>query len=564
MCARDATVLAESLARTEELLKLVELTDDILVVSNGAAEILYANPAAVRLHGDVVLSPEARLTDFLWGPEDLESLMKLNEARTNADHRASTRLIARGWDDSKVDMWVSTVYDPTNELWYTVERDITENVLAENRLRQLNIGLEEMANRDVLTGLANRARLSAQLEDAALGQDPIAILMIDLDNFKEVNDTLGHQQGDELLCQTADRLRRCVGERDMIARFGGDEFVILLRSPESVASAVEHGHRVLATLAEPFKLEDRTIHTAASIGVAFSSERSNSADELLRDADLAMYRAKHEGRNRVTVFDQVLVDEIETKVRTTDELRTALVNDEIDVALQGIFCAEMSELVGYEALLRWIHPTRGFIPPDAFVELAEEEGLLDALTGIVLKKSLDELHEWLAEDGHTLSVNFAPSQLLGSDLAGVLEQTLARYDLTPDKLVVEITEVGLTGALAAAAGTLARLQDAGFILAIDDFGKGASSLGYLRDFPIGMVKIDGSFIHRMLEDDYALAITESVVALARRLDLTVVAECVETEAQHELLQEMGCERLQGYLLHRPTLISDHAIGDLVA
>jgi diguanylate cyclase (GGDEF)-like protein/PAS domain S-box-containing protein len=556
VCGRDATSLAESEARNDELHTLVDLTNDLFIVSDERNVVRYANSATVRLHGDSVLRPGARVTDYLWGPDDLDALISLTSAVESDDHRASTRLSARREDGSRVELWVSTVYDPEKQLWYTVERDITDTVAAENRLKKLNEGLEELANTDTLTGLANRARLNSVLEQSVVDGSDVAVLLIDIDDFKIVNDSLGHQHGDELLRQTADRLRNCAEVDDLIARFGGDEFVIVLQNPRSVARAVDIADSVLAALEPPFHLADRTIHSAASIGIAFSSDRASTAAELLRDADLAMYRAKHEGRNRLVVFDAGLVEELDERIRTIDELRVALANDEIDVALQGIFCAQSGSLVGYEALVRWIHPTRGFVPPDTFVELAESEGLLDGLTDIVLEKSLARLADWLQETDHTLSVNVAPSQLLSPDFAGRIRAQLERFGLEPSCLVIEITEVGLTGALAAADATLQELQRAGFTLAIDDFGKGASSLGYLRDFPIGMVKIDGSFIHRMLEDDFAHAITESVVALARRLGLVVVAECVETQEQHDHLQRMGCERLQGYLLHKPQLAGE--------
>ncbi len=555
VCGRDATLLAESRARNEELLALVDLTDDLFIVSDIRNYVLYANSAAVRLHGPSVHAPGARVTDYLWGPEDLDALMSMASAIESPDHRASTRLSTRRADGSRVELWVSTVYDPERQLWYTVERDITDTVAAENRLKKLNEGLAELANTDMLTGLANRVRLNADLDAAGADGQDVAVLLIDIDDFKIVNDSLGHQYGDELLQQTADRLRPCVHEDDLIARFGGDEFVILLRHPDSVVGAITIADAILDAMAAPFQLAERSIHSAASIGIAFSSDRSSTSAELIRDADLAMYRAKHEGRNRLVVFDSVLVEELDERVRITDDLRAALTNDEIDVALQGIFCGEEQTLVGYEALVRWIHPTRGFVPPDSFVEIAEAEGLLDALTDIVLEKSLRHLVGWLQEPDHTLSVNVAPSQLLSPDFADRMKRGLHRFGLDPSCLVIEITEVGLTGALAAAAGTLESLRQAGFTLAIDDFGKGASSLGYLRDFPIGMVKIDGSFIHRMLEDDFAHAITESVVSLARRLGLVVVAECVETSEQLEHLQRMGCERIQGYLLHKPELVS---------
>jgi len=449
VCGRDATSLAESEARNDELHTLVDLTNDLFIVSDERNVVRYANSATVRLHGDSVLRPGARVTDYLWGPDDLDALISLTSAVESDDHRASTRLSARREDGSRVELWVSTVYDPEKQLWYTVERDITDTVAAENRLKKLNEGLEELANTDTLTGLANRARLNSVLEQSVVDGSDVAVLLIDIDDFKIVNDSLGHQHGDELLRQTADRLRNCAEVDDLIARFGGDEFVIVLQNPRSVARAVD-----------------------------------------------------------------------------------------------------------IEALVRWIHPTRGFVPPDTFVELAESEGLLDGLTDIVLEKSLARLADWLQETDHTLSVNVAPSQLLSPDFAGRIRAQLERFGLEPSCLVIEITEVGLTGALAAADATLQELQRAGFTLAIDDFGKGASSLGYLRDFPIGMVKIDGSFIHRMLEDDFAHAITESVVALARRLGLVVVAECVETQEQHDHLQRMGCERLQGYLLHKPQLAGE--------
>jgi diguanylate cyclase (GGDEF)-like protein len=430
---------------------------------------------------------------------------------------------------------------------------------ADNELAQRNLELSEQATRDPLTGLSNRSHLTATLRSAIADGQSVAVLLIDLDRFKTVNDMLGHQMGDELLRQAADRLRQCVPDGQHVCRFGGDEFVVVLRDLETESAAIAVAERVLKTLQLPYSIGDRIVHSGASLGIAFRRQGSIAPDHLLRDADLAMYRAKQSGRNQWSVFDTVLIDELAERIRITEDLRIAMCRNEIDAALQGIFCTQTGTLLGYEALVRWIHPSRGHVPPDAFIEIAEAEGMLDALTHIVLRKSLRAVSGWLKEPGHTLSINVAPSQLLAPDFAERMQDEVARFGLTPSCLVIEITEVGMTDALVPAAATLEHLAAVGFTLAVDDFGKGASSIGYLRDFPIGIVKIDGGFVQRILEDEYALAITEMVVSLARRLDLSVVAECVETPEQLDVLERMGCERVQGYLLHRPQLLGTGAV-----
>lgn len=549
VCGRDMTALHESQARNEHLNRLVELTDDLLVVSNMAGEVLYANQAASKLHGQTDFSG-TNLSDFIYDEEGLRALSSLASAITDPNHRASTRLRARRADNSMVELWTSTVFDPTTALWYTVERDMTESDDAERELLRLNAELTDLATTDALTGLLNRAVFERSLQHAIGKGVPFALLLLDMDNFKLINDTMGHGSGDELLRLTAARLTNGLLPDDVLARFGGDEFVLLLNDVSDETEAARRATDLSARLSDPFSIDGRIVHSACSIGIALSDSASTPSD-LIRNADIATYKAKELGRSRFEIFDAPLRDEVDRRFELETDLRSALFDNQIDVAFQGIFCNESLDHLGFEALVRWHHPVKGAVPPDQFINIAEDCHLLDDLTVIVLSKSMEVVRDWLTGD-RFLTINVAPSQLQTVALLERLQAVLRVFDVAPHHVVIEITEVGLTGVLDSAQPTLLALRAAGFRLAIDDFGKGASSLGYLRDLPITMVKIDGSFVHHLAEDEFAATITSSVIDLARRLGLATVAECVETPAQLELLRGMGCEMVQGYLLHHPT------------
>lgn len=550
----DLTPLAESERRIESLTHLLELTEDLLVVSDSKNRVVWANEAASRLHGE----PDggwsgARLLDYVLDDESREAFFGLGAAMTNENHRASARIKSLRQDGSLVELWITTAYDPDTELWFSIERDITSTVAAERESERLTDELGRLALTDSLTGLANRRALIERIDAVIDERASASLMMLDLDRFKLLNDSLGHSFGDALLDQISSRLRSCAVPAAMVARLGGDEFGVLFRGPYGEGELIEFARRIYDDLVEPYELFGRRIDSTVSIGIA-SAAPSETTSHLLRNADLAMYRAKRTGRNRIAVFDDQLREEIDERVAVETALREALADDRIQAAGQCIFDARSGSLAGVELLARWDHPTLRSVDPAVFVPIAEEAGLLDTITFSLV----DQLHAAFpgSEMLPRATINVAASQLAAVDFAPRLVDQVKRAGGHCEDLVIEVSESGLAGAVRDAAATISELISAGFQLMIDDFGKGVSALSYLRDLPLVGVKIDGSFVQSIDTDPFAATIASSVIDLARQLELTSVAECIETPQQQRMLTDMGCDWLQGYLLHHPEPLTE--------
>lgn len=551
ICGRDITALKASEEHNHHLNRLVELTDDLLIVTNNQGEVLYHNDAAAQLHGKPA-EASAHLKDYLYDHESLTEVKRMTAEMMTGNHRSSGKIRVRRQDGSPATVWCTSTMDPKNGYCYTVERDMTDNEDTENELKRLNEDLTQLATIDALTGLANRTVLTESLDEALADPEgrTFALLLLDVDNFKLINDTMGHTAGDLLLQHIANRLRNQVGPDDVVARFGGDEFVILVREVPDARSATELATALRDHLSAPYVIGGRLVHSTCSIGIALSNT-ADTAGDLIRFADIATYQAKDKGRNRYELFDATLRDEVDRRFALESGLRFALGESQIGASLQGIFSTADSERKGFEALVRWDHPELGSIPPEDFVQIADDCHLLNDLTVAVLTSSLEQISQWLLEGDRFLTINVAPSQLQNLDLIDHLTAVLEVFGVGPADIIIEITEVGLKGLLLNALPILSAYRDLGYRLAIDDFGKGASSLGYLRDLPISMVKIDAAFVHRLTEDASAATITEAVIQLAKKLGLTTVAECVETPEQLIFLTEMGCEHVQGFMMEAP-------------
>jgi diguanylate cyclase (GGDEF)-like protein/PAS domain S-box-containing protein len=436
--------------------------------------------------------------------------------------------------------------------------DITAHRAAQQRLQHI-------AYHDSLTRLPNRAafyeRVSSAL--AAAASDPsarFAVVFLDLDRFKVVNDSLGHVAGNELLCEVARRLSRGLRAADMAARLGGDEFAVFLLDAD-LPSCLGRTERMLADLSAPFTLKGQEVIPGASAGLTFSDLGSRNVDEMLRDADLAMYEAKAGGTNGVSVFDRTMHTRIADKLALETDLRHAIASDGLAVVFQPVFELRCQRLVGFEALARWDHPTRGPVPPTTFVALAEEAGHISALTAWVLDKALAHLGAWRASTSRAVNVSVQVN-ISGHDLSqpGFVEQViecLARHAVPARLLTLEITESVLMHRIEAARQTLGRLRAAGVQLAIDDFGTGYSSLSYLSRLPIDSIKIDRSFVWAMDATGQDMEIVKAVIQLGHALGKKIVAEGIETRRQQSLLRDLGVDEAQGYLLGRP-MAAEHA------
>ncbi|MBB3386760.1 MULTISPECIES: GGDEF and EAL domain-containing protein [unclassified Rhizobium] len=412
-----------------------------------------------------------------------------------------------------------------------------------------------LAEHDALTGLPNRMlldrKLSALLEKASRQQRSLAVAFVDLDNFKLVNDTLGHAAGDELLTVVARRISTQVGEGGVVARIGGDEFIIVLEDPAE--PIYERLAAVLADISQPMIVQGVEIRVGCSIGVACAMEHGTTASELFANADMALYRAKEAGRNAIRLFTPAMAEDARNKLIRIEELRRAVERDEFVLHYQPQKEVRSGKIIGVEALVRWQHPVEGLLLPGVFIPLAEETGLIVPLGEIVLRKACQQARLWQDRGLPALrmGVNVSARQFLESSLTSHVASALQSADLDPQWLELELTESLIMRDVEGAIERMHELKELGVSLAMDDFGTGYSSLSTLRRFPLSRLKIDRSFIADIPEKPGDMAITSAIVSLGRTLDLEVVAEGVETEEQARFLEGAGCELLQGYLFARP-------------
>jgi diguanylate cyclase (GGDEF)-like protein len=418
---------------------------------------------------------------------------------------------------------------------------------------------------DSLTGLPSRALFQTRLEDTLAGEDEgMAVLFIDLDRFKIVNDSLGHTAGDHLLMGVADRIRASLREGDTAARLGGDEFAVLLPGLSSADDAEPVAVRLLEQLRAPFDLNGSEAYVSASIGVAYSRPGEHSAQELLVDADLAMYQAKKHGKDKFELFEPAMRAEFQATIDLEADLRRAVVRHEFELRYQPIVHLTTGDITGVEALIRWQHPTRGVVPPADFIPLAEETGLIVPIGEWVLREATQRVSEWnKRRPGRplTVSVNISAVQLEQCVLPQVVQSALDASGLPADRLILELTESLLVDHRTATLRRLEAIKALGVRLAIDDFGTGYSSLAYLRRFPVDIIKIDKSFVDDVVDEPTAAALTHGIIQLGRALQLSTIAEGIEHAGQLSSLAGGNCELGQGYYFAEP--LTRSALDDLL-
>ena len=427
--------------------------------------------------------------------------------------------------------------------------------------------IRRIAYGDSLTGLPNRLAfrelLDQQLVALQASGGQLALLFVDLDDFKHINDTLGHDAGDEVLEQFAQRIRQCVrlgGEgTSEVARFGGDEFVAMIHGEDARDIAAHVADAILSELQQPVALMGRQVFLGASIGITLFPQDAPSANVLLKNGDIAMYQAKVAGKNCYRFYSKAMDQAVERRVQLEHDLRGAWERGELSLCYQPIFELASNRLVGAEALLRWQHPVHGVVPPSVFVDVAEQTGLIDAIGRQVLQRACSEALRW-KRDGEApfVSVNVSPRQLRFGDLPSEVATVLRDTGLPAGRLHLELTETAVLGDEIQASALLARLRAMGVKIWLDDFGTGFSGLSHLRRVPVDGVKIDRSFIADVLRDPDDLALTSAIIAMAHSLGITVVGEGVENEGQYAVLRERGCDHAQGYWLGRPMAASELA------
>ena len=446
----------------------------------------------------------------------------------------------------------------------TLEQHVTERtkelVILNEQLRENEGKLRFDAFHDKLTGLPNRAAFIHHLESAlqVSQRDPsyrFAVLFLDFDGFKIVNDSLGHWLGDELLIALAHRLREDIPVGNLVARLGGDEFLVLLEHFVDECEPLEIAEHIQQTLRRPFEIRDYRLYTSASIGVVLKDEFHTTAGDVLRDADIAMYKAKENGKARCVVFDTAMRAKAVARLKLENALRNALARNELSLAYQPICNIPDQKITGFEALARWHHPEHGFVSPSEFIPIAEETGLIIPLGEWVLEEACRQLKQWqdqsvVAAD-LTMSVNISAHQLYQGDLTEVVTRILREVGLAPTALKLEITESIFMEDVETAIATFSHLRALGVQLQVDDFGTGYSSFNYLYRLPIDTLKIDKSFIDLLNLGGQHVEIVRAIAALAHNLQLTVIAEGVETEEQLRYVEQLACEQVQGYLISKP-------------
>jgi diguanylate cyclase (GGDEF)-like protein/PAS domain S-box-containing protein len=436
--------------------------------------------------------------------------------------------------------------------WVAIHQDITDSRRDEEKVAF-------MARHDLLTGLANRTNFMEKLEEAGARlrrrHETFTVFMLDLDRFKNVNDSLGHPAGDALLKETAHRLETALRETDLVARLGGDEFAIIQAGEaDQRGAAVELAKRIIALMSAPYDLHGNVVSIGTSIGIAMAREPDVDSDTLMKQADLALYRTKSEGRNGYCFFDERMTADADARRQLEIDLRNAIAGGEIEIHYQPILHVKTRRLFGLEALARWRHPTKGFVPPSEFIPLAEETGLIVPLGEWVLHKACETAKRWPASV--KVAVNISAVQFAKSDLLDVVTRTLAATGLPPERLELEITETALLEKEAGVLATLQQLERLGIAISLDDFGTGYSSLRYLTTFPIDKIKIDKSFTQNITHRADCAAVVASVLALGSGLDVATVAEGVETKQQFDILRASGVNYVQGYLFGAPCAAED--------
>ncbi len=516
--------------------------DCILVVDDDGTLQFMNKPAFSALNVSVLGRVKNRPWTELW-PEEVRgpAAQALSDARAGRSARFSASLETSSGGKRSWDVSVTAFGgDPEESMRFlAIARDTTAAKLAEDLLK-------EAAERDPLTGLSNRVVLRRAMEEVIASNRRAALLFIDLDEFKVVNDLFGHLTGDELLKAVGRRLRQCVRPDDLIARLGGDEFAVLLRGTDRFAPELL-AQRVIEKLGEAYRLEARQIPIHASIGIA--AVEGASVDEVLKEADIALYAAKQDSKGTYRVFDHDLGEGVKHRQELMLDLRNALARNEFSIEYHALVQVENGALNGHEALLRWKHPAYGRIRPDIFIPLLEETGEIVPVGAWVLDQACRQAACWPAEV--SIAVNISTVQFRAGDLVESIARTLKATGLAPGRLELEITESVLLDESETNLRTLSRLRQLGVKIALDDFGTGYSSLSYLRRFTCDKIKIDRSFVADLTHDKSAEAIVSSIIDLANGFGITATAEGVENEAQLERLARLGCQECQGFLFGHP-------------
>ena len=564
--AVESADLSENLHRSERRFRsLVQNTSDVIAVTDSSGHILYVSPAVRTMLGYV---PEELIGTFAFEfvhPDDAPTAQRflldvLTERRGTRRIEVKAHHADGSWRRLTIN-GTNMVRDQSVGGVVINIRDVTERTTLEEQLKY-------QAYHDPLTKLPNRTLFRDRLQLALDSGTKPAVLFLDLDDFKAVNDTMGHAVGDELLNHVAERLADCLRPEDLAARLGGDEFAVLVEDAASVDDAARVAERVIDMLSRPFRLHGKELSVHGSVGVAAATSANDTADTLLRDGDVAMYMAKGRGKGRYEIFDPAMREEIIDRLQLRADLEHAIERKEFSINYQPTVDLATGEVTGLEALLRWNHPVRGMVPPSQFIPIAEETGLILPIGTWVLREAAKQARVWQQrfDESLSISVNLSAAQLQQLDLVDEVARVVSDENLDPRSLVLEITESLLMYDMEETKKKLGEIRSFGVRVAIDDFGTGFSSLSYLHRFPVDVLKVDKSFIDDINHDGDKAALARAIIKLAETLNLETVAEGIEQEDQMDYLRMCGCRLGQGYLFTHPldprameAFLSEHTV-----
>lgn len=554
LVVRDISLRKQMEGQLRLSAQVFESSNEAILISDGKHRIISVNHRFEEITGyraaEVLGSEAAILGADSENPSFYRNLHAILLEQGSWQGEASDR--RKGGEIYPVWLSISLVRDKRGNPEYHIASfsDITER-------KQQEAQIEHLAFHDLLTGLPNRRllidRIQVAIAQAARDANGLALLFVDLDRFKTINDSLGHQAGDQLLRLVGERLKSWVRSGDTVSRVGGDEFIVLCPNCDSPEDASSLGDKLLGAIAQPYQIGDTELVITASIGIALYPDNGADANSLIGNADVAMYLAKENDRNNYQFYSPELNARNLERLQMELRLRHALEEGEFLLYFQPQIDARDGKIVGAEALIRWLEPELGLIPPGRFIPLAEETGQIQAIGEWVLQQSCRHLKKW-QEMGLTnlpIAINLSARQFKQSSFVDTIGQTMAEHELPAHLLELELTESMLMKDVPQTTAKLNQLKKMGFRISIDDFGTGFSSLNYLRHFPLDVLKIDQSFVRELFDEGAALAIIESIIALARSLGMRTVAEGVETAEQRAILESSGCDILQGYLISRP-------------
>jgi len=559
--SQDITKYLKSIRETQELSELIEYSsNEVYIIDEISYKYLYANKGARNALGyslEELLEMDIFDTNPFLTHEHIATLRNAYDA--SDDDKITNRTIHQRKDGSTyhVHSLIHPISYKQQSAYVLFDTDISKQVDNEQKLQEQSEQLQHQAHHDTLTKLPNRTLFRDRLDQTIIyskrHSKSFALLFIDLDQFKKINDTLGHHVGDELLIKAASRLQSSIREEDTLARLGGDEFTIILKDINSLQDASMVAEKIVANMKQSIEIDDHTLFITSSIGISLYPQDSTVANDLLKFADTAMYKAKDEGRDNYQFYASDMTALAFERVVMESSLRVALKEDQFVVYFQPQFNIVEHKITGMEALVRWKHPQIGLVPPGKFIPIAEESGLIIEIDKIVMHKAMQHFASWYKEglNPGKLALNLAMKQLAQKDFIPELLSEMNTIGFQPSWLALEVTEGQIMNNPKTSIKKLNQISDIGIELAIDDFGTGYSSLAYLKKLPLDKLKIDQSFVRDIDVDEDDAAITRAIIALGKSLNMKLIAEGVETVDQRDFLLKNGCEHVQGFLYSKP-------------